>query len=85
MEKKKALEGRLIKAKRKLLICRCCYFKSFTLTYQKIVSRLQKLGWDGEGWTQVSNSDPTARSGHTLIYDSARKSIVMLEELSTAL
>src|SRR5262249_488008 len=33
--------------------------------------------WDGTEWTQVADTGPAARSGHSLAYDSARNRLVL--------
>ena len=33
--------------------------------------------WDGTEWTQVADTGPAARSGHSLAYDSARNRVVL--------
>ena len=33
--------------------------------------------WDGEGWTQVADSGPSARGGHAMAYDSLRRRVIL--------
>lgn len=38
--------------------------------------------WDGNEWTQVANTGPPARWGHTIVYDSDKQKVVLFGGLA---